>query len=156
MQAKMRHKAKTDALANERRAEQIRDFQLELRQKYVDVSDFIRECNRKEKIADEKTKREMHVQQEMKTEIETMTKDIACLGDFLNTLNSKVEEYRPYQEILEEVLADTDLYKSKQDLIDRCDALRRFIIYSYIHKSSSWFMHMQKVMGRFLCSKIFF
>lgn len=123
MQARMRRNAKRDAEVNKCRTNEITDVQMKLREKFVEVSDFVRDCNAKEAIAVEKIRKELHAQQEMTTEIERLTKDIACLNAFKEELSAKVAEYSPYKEVVEQVLAETDLYKNKKDLIDRCDAL---------------------------------
>lgn len=124
LQSKMRHKAKIDEKFNERRMIEIAEIQTQLRGKFVEVSDFIRNCNNKEKTANEKVTKENAAQTEMTAEIEKLTKDIAFLSEFKERLSQKVEEYGPYKDVIEQVLEESSLYKDKKDLIDRCDALR--------------------------------
>lgn len=126
LQGKMRHKAKNDAKANEQRTNELKDVQLRLRAEFIEVSDFVRDCNAKEKVAEAKAAKELAAQAEMKAEIEKLTNDIAVLTEFKDKLGAKFEEFKPFKEVVEGVLAESDLYKNKKDLIDRCDALRMF------------------------------
>lgn len=123
LQAQMRRDAKRAAEENARRIRAISDEQVKLREKFVEVSDFVRDCQAKEAVADEKIRKELAAQEQMTQEIDQLTRDIACLNDFKGVLQAKVTEYGPYKEVVEKVLAQNNLYKNKKDLIDRCDAL---------------------------------
>lgn len=127
MQAHMRRNAKRATDVNARRTNEINDIQSKLRQKFIEVSDFVRDCNAKQAVADEKIHKELQAQQEMTAEIEQLSKDIACLNEFKDVLNEKVTEYDPYKTVVEQVLQQCDLYRNKKDLIDRCDALRKYL-----------------------------
>lgn len=123
LQTEMREKAKLDARLNEKRIDEMYKVQENLREKFITVNDFIRDCEEKEKLAEQKINAEIQMHQKMEAEIDQVKSDKEILTKFYHQLKKTTEEFRPYEEVTEQVVAESKLYKNVKDLIDRCDAL---------------------------------
>lgn len=128
LQEEMREKAKLDARLNEKRIDEMYHTQEDLRKKFISVNDFIRECQEKEKLCEEKIGTETVLHKRMETENEEIETDTKILSEFFEQLKSTSEAFRPYQEVTEQVVAESKLYKNVKDLIDRCDALSELLL----------------------------
>lgn len=123
LQEEMREKAKLDARLNEKRIDDMYHIQEDLRKKFISVNDFIRECQDKEKLCEEKIMAETTLHNRMETENEAIETNTEILSQFFEQLKLTSEAFRPYNEVTEQVVAESKLYKNVKDLIDRCDAL---------------------------------
>lgn len=61
-QEKMCEKAKVKGKQNKKRIEETRKTQMDLREKFIEISDFINECEQKEKEVDKKIASEKEIQ----------------------------------------------------------------------------------------------
>lgn len=124
----MREKAKVDSRLNEKRIDEMYKIQEDLREKFISVNDFIRECEEKKKKAEEKINTEIELHKKMELEIDEIKSNAKILTEFHEQLKKTTEDFRPYENVIDQVVAESKLYKSVKDLIDRCDALSELVI----------------------------
>lgn len=113
---------------NERRIAEMYDIQAQLRNRFIEVNDFIRDCEEKEKQADRKILAQSEIQNEMSAEIDKIHFDLEILSDFLIKLKETVKQFEPYEKVVEDVVRESPLLKNSKDLIARCDALSKNLI----------------------------
>lgn len=123
LQNEMGEEAKCMERENSQRLCDIRRQQLELREKLIDTNDFIQQCNEKELAIEKKIQQEIELQRKLQTEIDRITKDTETLESFEVTLRNAVADLMPYKCVLNQVAAESELFKDPHDLIDRCDTL---------------------------------
>lgn len=123
LQDEMRRKLKIDEILNEKRIRELYKLDESLREQFITVNDFIRDCEEKERNADEKIAVETKCHQEIYDELAVMRESMETLSEFEKRLAATVEEFKPYEDVIEQVVAESELYKNVKDLIDRCDAL---------------------------------
>lgn len=139
-QEAMRRQAKANTLANEKRIKEIFRMDREMRERFIAVNDFIRDCEEKEHVAEGKIVVERGIHESIQTEVATINESMGVLEEFLRRLTATVEEFEPYERVIEEVVAESELYKNVKDMIDRCDALSKlpefniiFIVWFPLH-----------------------
>lgn len=125
-QETMRRHAKADMAANEKRIADIVRLDKEMRERFISVNDFIRDCEEKERIAESKIEAERGTHESIRLEVATIDDSLGVLEEFLQKLTATVEEFEPYERVIDEVVADSELYKNVKDMMDRCDALSKF------------------------------
>ncbi|XP_055920227.1 eukaryotic translation initiation factor 3 subunit A-like [Eupeodes corollae] len=123
LQQEMLEHAKVQGKLNSKRVEEIYEMQMNLRKRFTEVNDFMKECEEKKRIAEEKIIEEQEKQLEMKGKIEEFQKEIAVLTEFRDIMSETVERFEPYEEIIKEVIDKTEAWSSVKDCTDRCDAL---------------------------------
>lgn len=123
LQDEMRKKLKIDEIVNEKRIRELYRLDESLREQFISVNDFIRDCEDKERHADEKIATETKGHEEIRAEMLKLRTGMDELAEFEKRLAATVEEFRPYEDVIEQVVAESELYKNVKDLIDRCDAL---------------------------------
>lgn len=123
LQENLRKQAQLDARANDERISAVYEIKNELRENFISVNDFIRECERKKTEAEEKLIFETKICDEKKEEIDKITKDLITLTEFKERLERSVDELQQYKSVFEEVVAESECFTSLKELIDRCDAL---------------------------------
>lgn len=123
-QEKMCEEAKVKGKQNKKRIEEARNMQKELREKFIEINDFINECEQKEKDVDKKISTEREIQEKLQKEIDEYDKKIKELTEFHEgKLKPAIEEGRVYEDVLQQVVDRMDLFKSKTDFLDRIEAL---------------------------------
>lgn len=123
-QQKLRDEAKSAAKRGKKRIEMVQQTQNEMRQKFIESSDFIRECNAKAAQAGQQIDNETRIQHKLEKEIDEFEGKISRLMEFHGRFRSTITDMQPYEEVLDEVVNRMDLFKTKEDLLNRCDALR--------------------------------
>lgn len=130
-QEAMRRQARADTLANEKRIRDIFRMDREMRERFISVNDFIRDCEEKERIAEGKIGVERAIHESIREEMANIDESLGVLEEFLKRLTATVTEFEPYERVIEEVVEKSELYKNVKDMIDRCDALS---------ESNIWFL----------------
>lgn len=125
LQYDMREQAKIQTKVNEKRISEMYKIQSKLRDKFIFVNDFMKDCEEKEVRADKKIEEEINLQNSITKEIDEIKFDLQELSIFEETLKETVEKFKPYEDIVEQVVAESDLFLSVKDLMDRCDALSK-------------------------------
>lgn len=123
-QKKMREEAKVNAKRNKKRIAEVRKMQEDLRQKFIESNNFVCECEEKESEILKKIAVEEEIGNKLQKDIDDMEKRIKDLNDFHeNTFKPAIEELSVYEDVLDKVVDEMDLFKSKEDFLDRCDSL---------------------------------
>lgn len=128
LQEKLRENGKINEKLNEKRIQDLYKIQNELREKFIHVNDFIRDCEEKESNAEKKMKIESDRQKEIKKEINKITNDLEILTDFHEKLKCTVNEFSVYKDIIDKIVDESELYRNPKDLIVRCDALSKLTL----------------------------
>lgn len=124
-QEQMRNDAKIKSKTNKKRIEEVRTMQQELRQKFIDINNFICECERKESIVTKKIAREEAKYDKLQHELNDIKQQYDEKVDYYeNVLKPEIEELKVFDDVLQEIVDDSDLFTSKDDFLDRCEALR--------------------------------
>ncbi|KAJ6633068.1 hypothetical protein Bhyg_16799 [Pseudolycoriella hygida] len=123
LQDNLRKKAQLDERTNEERIANVYAIKNELRENFISVNDFIRECERKKTEAEDKLSLEATICNDKKKEIEKITKDLIVLTEFKERLEKSVDELQLYKTVFEGVVSESECFVSLKELIDRCDAL---------------------------------
>lgn len=123
IQDDMREKAILQAKLNDKKTDEMFKIEEKLREKCISVNDFIRECELKYINSEEKIQTEQQLHETLQSEINKLEKELSELTEFKETLSSTVEDFKQYENVMEKIVSETDLYKSVKDLMDRCDAL---------------------------------
>lgn len=131
LQNDLRRQAQLEARANAERIAEIYQIKSELRENFIAVNDFIRDCERKKTGAEEKLLIEEKICDEKKKEIEKITKDLKVLTQFKERLEKSVDQIQHYKTVFEQVVTESECFTSLKELIDRCDALSKFFLDSY-------------------------
>lgn len=122
-QQKLCDETKKAGKRGKKRIAKVRETQNETRQKFIESSDFIRDCNAKTKQAKRRIDEEMQAQQILEHEISEFETKIKRITEFHDRFQSAIAEMQPYERMLDDVVSCMDLFVSKDDLLNRCDAL---------------------------------
>lgn len=128
MQHDMREQAKIDEKRNVQRVQEIKELQLILREKFIQTNEFIRQCEEKQRNADKQIVTETERKHQLEQEIKTITNDLDVLKSFQEQFDKAISDLKPYETVLDQVVDEFELFKSKKDLLDRCDALCKLFI----------------------------
>lgn len=123
IQDDMREKAILQTKLNDKKTDEMFKIEEKLREKCISVNDFIRECELKYISSEKKIQTEQQLHETLQSEIDKFEKELSELTEFKETLSSTVEDFKQYENVMEKIVSESDLYKSVKDLMDRCDAL---------------------------------
>lgn len=137
-QEMLKKKAAIQKRINEKRIDDMQKTQQNLREKFIQVNDFMKECMRKTERAEEEIVGEERQQATLKEEIEIIERDLKGLSSFEEKFKEIVKEFQPYVDVFNEVIQASD-FQSFEDLMSRCDSLCKFLI-SLIFKNCHLFL----------------
>lgn len=100
-----------------------RAAQLKLRQKFIDVSDFSKECITKTIRAQNQIDAELLEQSNLKESIAGYQSEIKMLSEFEAKFKEIVENLRPIEKVFQEVINDSDDFDSIEDIMASFEAL---------------------------------
>lgn len=126
MQYEMREQSKAAAKQNIQRAEEIQTLQSKLRDKFIETNELVRKCEQKERNAERCIAVEAAKQKQLNHDIAHISAEYKTLNEFQKKFEQAIDDLLPYEMILDQVVAESDLFKSKKDVLDRCDALCEF------------------------------
>jgi len=126
VQSQLLKDAKRQTAMNVQRIRKMYKIQERLRKRFVEVNGFIKDCADKKRSADKSIREETVLHEELTKEIDECKISVAELGTFRNALKATVDQYQPYERVLEEVVKVSNIFTSTKDCIDRCDALSEF------------------------------
>lgn len=133
-QERMHEEAKIKGRRNKKRLKEIRKMQKDLRQKFIETNDFINECEQKECEADKKIAAEMEIQKKLQNDIEDYQERIRKLTEYHDEqLKPAIKELSIYEDVLQEVVDDMDLFESKEDFLDRVEALCKPFLHCFVN-----------------------
>lgn len=125
LQAEMLLNAKRQTKVNSTRVRNMYKMQERLRKRFIEVNSFIKDCVDKKRAAEKITSEETIYHRELGEGIESFTSSIGELKAFREALKATVQEFQPYEKVLDEVVKSSHIFESQQDCIDRCDALSK-------------------------------
>ncbi|XP_017007223.2 coiled-coil domain-containing protein 42 like-2 [Drosophila takahashii] len=123
LQDEMLTSAKRQSKLNTSRERNMYKIQERLRRRFIEVNSFIKDCADKKRIAEKTAQGETLYHKELGEGIESFMGSIGELKAFREALKATVQEFQPYEKVLDEVVKVSDIFVSPKDCIDRCDAL---------------------------------
>ncbi|CAH1714628.1 unnamed protein product [Chironomus riparius] len=118
----LKKKAAIQSKINEKRIDEMHLTQAQLREKFIGVNQFLKECTKKTKRSEVQITEQKTQQEVLSDEIEAMRRDTIELSIFEKKFREIVEEFQPYVNVFNEVIAQSE-YESFEDLINHCDSL---------------------------------
>lgn len=126
-QEKMRDEAKVDAKKNTKRIDDVRKSQENLRQKFIEMNNFICECERKKDILEKKIAIEEAADRKLDKDLKELEERLKRMDEYQeNELKPAIEELTVYEEMVQKMVDESELFETKEDFIDCCDALSKF------------------------------
>lgn len=125
LQQEMLHNCRLQSEINKHRVKDMYATQEKLRQRFIDVNTFMKDCADKKRLADKRISDEKQLHEELNEDIDRFKTSIRELTAFREALKATVEEFEPYEKVLDDVVKISDIYVSPKDCMDRCDALSR-------------------------------
>lgn len=116
-------KAAIQKKINEKRIDDMHDTQTKLRERFIKVNEFMKECVDKTVRAENQIESELRQQEMLKTEIVGIERDLNELSTFEEKFKDIIKEFQPYEDVFNEVIAASDTFDSFDDLMSRSDAL---------------------------------
>ncbi|XP_016963106.1 uncharacterized protein LOC108033332 [Drosophila biarmipes] len=123
LQEEMLSSAKRQSKLNTTRQRNMYKIQERLRKRFIEVNSFIKDCADKKRVAEKTAQAETLYHKELGEGIESFMTQISELKAFREALKATVQEFQPYEKVLDEVVKVSDIFVSPKDCIDRCDAL---------------------------------
>ncbi|XP_040152420.1 uncharacterized protein LOC120894104 [Anopheles arabiensis] len=127
-QHRMREQAQRQVVTNRKRLEQTTDLLQRMRAEFVELNDFLKDCEMKEQGALDtvfkhpgEPEKEKHVQYEEK--IAQLESDLEQLDEFVVKYEETINQFEPFEKVMEQTIAESKTYETMQDLIQRCDSL---------------------------------
>lgn len=120
-QAVFQKKGAIQRKVNEKRIDDMSDKQASLRERFIKVNDFMRECSEKSVRAENQIEIELQEQASLKKEIAEIERDLHELSSFEAKFKEITSEFQAYEDVFAQVFAETGT--SFEDLMSRCDAL---------------------------------
>ncbi|ALC38143.1 CG17564 [Drosophila busckii] len=123
LQQDMLENSKRQSEINASRVTRMYKAQEKLRERFIEVNSFIKDCAEKKRLAEKAINVERALHEELSEDIEKFKTSISELTTFREALKATVEELQPYEQVLEDVVKISDIFVSPKDCMDRCDAL---------------------------------
>ncbi|BFF94038.1 uncharacterized protein DMAD_11767 [Drosophila madeirensis] len=123
LQTEMLASAKRQTELNSSRVRKMYKIQERLRKRFIEVNSFIKDCVDKKRAADKTINDEILLHRELSEGIQSFKGSIDELKAFREALKATVQEFQPYEKVLDEVVKVSDIFVSAKDCMDRCDAL---------------------------------
>ncbi|EDV54675.1 uncharacterized protein Dere_GG21640 [Drosophila erecta] len=123
LQEEMLTSAKRQTKLNSARVRNMYKIQERLRRRFIEVNSFIKDCADKKRVAEKTAQAETLYHKELGEGIESFKDSIGELKAFRAALKATVQEFQPYEKVLNEVVKVSDIFVSPKDCTDRCDAL---------------------------------
>lgn len=122
----LKKKAAVQKKINEKRIDVMHDTQLKLREKFIKVNEFMKDCVDKTVRAENQIESELKQQKTLKQEISEIEHDLNELSTFEAKFQDIIKEFQPYEDVFNEVIESSDTFESFEDLTSKSDALSRY------------------------------
>ncbi|XP_039959966.1 kinetochore protein Nuf2-like [Bactrocera tryoni] len=123
LQDEMLENSKRQAASNASRIRKLYKIHAHLRKRFIEVNNFIKDCEDKRRVADKKISEETALHAELAENIEKFKRAISELAEFREVLKATVDDLEPYETVIQEVVEKSEIFDSVKDCMDRCDAL---------------------------------
>lgn len=127
LQDEMLENSKRQAASNASRIRKLYKIHAHLRKRFIEVNNFIKDCEDKRRVADKKIAEETALHAELAENIEKFKRAISELAEFREVLKATVDDLEPYETVIQEVVEKSEIFDSVKDCMDRCDALSKHI-----------------------------
>lgn len=102
-------------------------MQENLRQRFIDMNNFICDCERKKAILEKKIAVEEAAGRQLDKDIMELEEKVTRMTEYQeNELAPSIAELSVYEEYIQKIVDESDLFTSQEDFIDRCNALRKY------------------------------
>lgn len=119
-------KAAIQKKINEKRIDDMHETQSKLREKFVKVNEFMKECLEKTIRAENQIENEENQQEILRKEIGEIEHDLNELTSFEEKFREVIKEFQPYEDVFNEVIENSDTFESFDDLMSKSDALSNY------------------------------
>lgn len=134
-QERMRDEAKVDAKKNAKSIENVRKMQENLREKFIEMNNFICECERKKAAIQKKIAIEQATDRKLDKQLKELEQKAKRMDEYEeNELKPAVEKLTAYEEMVQKTVDESNMFETKEEFIDSCKALSKHFqtIYSHI------------------------
>lgn len=125
-------KAAVQRKLNERRIGEMHEIQSKLRERFIKVNEFMRECVEKTVRAEAQIESELKQQEMLKEEIGEIERDLNELSTFEEKFKGIIEEFQPYEDVFNEIIEESDTYETFESLMSKSDALSNYREASFV------------------------
>ncbi|XP_058055596.1 uncharacterized protein LOC131207006 [Anopheles bellator] len=122
-QHRMREQSQRQAAVNKRRLAQTNQLLQQMREEFIELNDFLKDCEMKENNALDTVRRETEKHELYGKKIAQLENDIEKLDEFVLKYEETIDLFEPFEKVMEETIAESKIYETMQDLIQRCDSL---------------------------------
>lgn len=119
-------KAAIQKKINEKRIGEMHETQSKLREKFIKVNEFMKECLEKTVRAENQIEDEVTQQEILRKEIGEIEHDLNELTVFEEKFKEIIKEFQPYEDVFNEVIESSDTFESFDDLMSKSDALSNY------------------------------
>lgn len=119
-------KAAIQKKINEKRINNMHETQSKLREKFVQVNEFMKDCLEKTVRAEKQIQTELTEQEILRKEIRKVEHDLNELSTFEAKFKEIIKEFQPYEDVFNEVIATSDALETFDDLMSKSDALSNY------------------------------
>ncbi len=127
-QLQVQKKAQIQRKINEKRIGDMYKIQDQLRKKFIEVNEFMKDCMEKTTRSEAQIEAELKTQEKLKSEIESIENDLNELSVFEEKFKETIKEFQPYEDVFQQVIDQSEEFESFEDLMGKCDALSKDFI----------------------------
>lgn len=120
-------KATIQRKINEKRIADMEGTQLKLREKFIRVNEFMKECSDKSTRSEAQIDIAKKQQENYREKIAEIEKDLSELTAFEEKFQGIIEEFKPYEDVFNQVIESSDTFNSFEELMSQSDALSMLI-----------------------------
>lgn len=118
----VKKKAAIQRKINERRIDDMQNTQENLREKFIEVNTFLKECQDKMLRAEKQISTELMQQESLAKQIQVIETDLEKLSSFEMKFKGIVDEFQAYEDVFNEIISSSE-FESFEELMSRCDSL---------------------------------
>uniref|UniRef100_A0A1W7R513 DUF4200 domain-containing protein n=1 Tax=Aedes albopictus TaxID=7160 RepID=A0A1W7R513_AEDAL len=122
-QGRMRAHSHEQFQLNEKRLKEADKLLQTLWEDFVEVNDFLKDCELKENESYGTMENEKRKQKEYNEKIQQLDNDLEVLNKFVDNYEETIQKYAPFESVLTETINNSDAYETIEDLMKRCDSL---------------------------------
>lgn len=134
-QEALQRKSEVQEKLDEKSTKELIEKQSKLREKFIKMNEFLRDCGDKTVRAEEQIENQLDHQAMLKKEIGIIELELNELTTFEETFEKIVKEMQPYEDVLNEAIDVSSTFISIQDLMSQCDAISKSRLYSIYLRS---------------------
>jgi len=125
-QEAFKKKAAIQRKVNEKRIDDMHQTQTKLREKFIQVNEFMKECLAKATRAENQIAVELEQQESLQKETTEIEKDLNELSGFAGKFENIIKELQPYEDVFNVVIDDPAVkFSNFDELTSQCDALSK-------------------------------